>query len=179
MDNGMAGFFKWAGILAFATFSTVAFAVPCDPEKNAWVPSRYYPPGNTVFHNGNWYESRELHEGKTPGSAFEWKKLEVAPDCHHRERRAVTASEEHQQQPQDPGQTPQQPAEARRNAQHSCVEPGRWSFGASYTVGQMAVHEGRTYRAIRPSNGQMPGMSQPPHWQPIDRPCGNQADQDD
>ncbi len=177
MDKGMAGFFRWAGVLAFTAFSTVTFAAPCDPENNAWIPSRYYPPGKTVFHNGNWYESRQLHEGKTPGSDFEWKKLESAPDCRNRESSPVTDNgESRQQQPQAPGQQQQQPAKARSDARQNCSEPGRWSFGGSYTVGQMARHEGQTYRAIRPSNGQMPGMSQPPHWEPVDHPCTKHTD---
>lgn len=172
MDSGMAKFFTWAGILALAVLSTGAFAATCEPDENTWVPSRYYPPGKTVFHNSNWYESRKLHEGKTPGSDFEWKKLESAPECGSKERDAITVNEgDQQQQPQATGQKLQKPEKSRNKAGQSCNEPGRWGFGASYTVGQMAVHQGQTYRAIRPSNGQMPGMSQPPHWEPVDHPC--------
>lgn len=174
MVNGMATTFRRAVAVLFMAFSTVAVSAPCDPEQNTWIPSRYYPPGKTVFHHGAWYESRELHEGKTPGADFEWKKLESAPDCHGREGSPVAAGRENKpQQPQAPGQKRQHPEEARNKARLDCNDPGRWSFGASYTVGQMAVHEGQTYRAIRPSNGHMPGMSQPPHWQPVDHPCGD------
>lgn len=175
MDNSMARLLKWAGTLAFAAFSTMAFATPCDPEENTWIPSRYYPPGKTVFHNGNWYESRELQEGKTPGADFEWKKLDSAPDCGKQEAKPVIESTD-----SEPGQArarnQKHPVESGNKTSQACNEPGSWSFGASYTVGQMAVHEGQAYRAIRPSNGQMPGMSQPPHWKPIENPCEAQSE---
>ncbi|MDF0751797.1 carbohydrate-binding protein [Marinobacter sp. 71-i] len=176
MVNRIAIPLKWAGIMVAAAFSTTALSAPCDPEENSWIPSRYYPPGQTVFHRGDWYESRELHEGKTPGADFEWKKLGSAPDCGAGNEKAVTQSR--QGTPEEGPGLPQsqKPATASEDepAQH-CNEPGRWSFGGSYTVGQMAIHEGQTYRAIRPSNGQMPGMSQPPHWQPVEHPCQDRA----
>ncbi|WP_421911644.1 carbohydrate-binding protein [Marinobacter sp.] len=175
MANNIAAPLKWVGILMFAAFGTTAFAAPCDPDEHSWIPSRYYPPGQTVFHQGNWYESRELHEGKTPGAAFEWKKRASAPECHTREETgpvAKTTREDKSQPSEPPGREAEQSSKkASKTRSPSCDEPGRWSFGGSYTVGQMAVHEGQTYRAIRPSNGQMPGMSQPPHWQPVDDPC--------
>lgn len=175
MKNRISRLSRWASVLVFAVFSTGAFAAPCDPEENTWVPSRYYPPGKTVFHNGNWYESRELHEGKTPGADFEWKKRDSAPDCGKAKGKPVTGNAESRQQPPQAGNQ-EQPAKARNTTRQACEEPGRWSFGASYTVGQIAVHEGQAFRAIRPSNGQMPGMSQPPHWEPVDRPCKEQSD---
>ncbi len=176
MDNSAARILKWACTLTFAAFSTMAFATPCDPEENTWIPSRYYPPGKTVFHNGNWYESRELHEGKTPGADFEWKKLDSAPDCGKREAKTVIESKEDEPHQPARARDQKQPAESRNKTRQACNEPGHWSFGASYTVGQMAVHEGQTYRAIRPSNGQLPGMSQPPHWEPVEHPCKTQSD---
>lgn len=179
MDNRLARFLKWTAVLVFAAFSMVAFSAPCDPEENSWVPSRYYPPGSAVFHKGQWYESRQLHEGKTPGTAFEWKKLELGPDCRKRENKPLTENERkaEPQKPQARGLEQKKPAgKAQDKARQACEKTGRWSFGASYTVGQMAIHEGQAYRAIRPSNGQMPGMSQPPHWEPVDAPCTNRSD---
>jgi len=175
MANHIAAILKWAGLLVFAAFSAAALAAPCDPDENSWIPSRYYPPGQTLFHQGNWYESRELHEGKTPGADFEWKKLASAPECRTSEETAPVAGtmkEDESQPSQQPRGEAERPSQALSETRRmSCEEPARWSFGGSYTVGQMAVHEGQTYRAIRPSNGQMPGMSQPPHWQPVDNPC--------
>lgn len=180
MGNNMTRLLRWTGALVFATFSTLVFPAPCDPDENTWLPSRYYPPGETVFHKGHWYESRQLHEGKTPGSDFEWKRLASAPECRNGDGKH--RAEKQQDSPQGsstPEQAPEAPRETASAPEPSCSEPGRWSFGASYTVGQIAVHEGETYRAIRPSNGQMPGMSQPPHWEPTDHPCKNRSDKSD
>ena len=180
MVNGMTRPFKWAGALILSAFSTTTFAAPCDPEENTWMPSRYYPPGQTVFYQGDWYQSRELHEGKTPGADFEWKRRASAPDCDvSRADSNVPESKSEgrvNRQPQAPTDSGQSPVKAPNEHRQTCEETRRWSFGGSYTVGQMAVHEGQTYRAIRPSNGQMPGMSQPPHWQPVDDPCSNGAE---
>lgn len=177
MGNNVARFLKWLGVLVFATLSTVAFSAPCDPDENTWLPSRYYPPGKTVFHKGHWYESRQLHEGKTPGSDFEWKRLASAPQCHDGDgKRRAETRQDSQPESGAGGQAPRAPKETARVPGPSCSEPGRWSFGASYTVGQMAVHGGETYRAIRPSNGQMPGTGQPPHWQPAEHPCKNRSE---
>lgn len=179
MVNGMTRPFKWAGVLILAAFSTATFAAPCDPEEDTWMPSRYYPPGQTVFHQGDWYQSRELHEGKTPGADFEWERLASVPDCgtsgddsNVAERKSEGGVNGQPQAASDAGQSPVKASNVHRQ---TCKEPKRWSFGGSYTVSQIAVHEGQTYRAIRPSNGQMPGMSQPPHWQPVDDPCNKDA----
>ncbi len=180
MVNGMTRLFKWAGVLILVVFNTPAFAAPCDPEENTWIPSRYYPPGQTVFHQSNWYQSRELHEGKTPGTDFEWKRLASVPDCNVARADSNVGERKSEgrvnRQPQSPTDSGQSPVKASNERQQTCEDPKQWSFGGSYTVGQMAVHEGQTYRAIRPSNGQMPGMSQPPHWKPVDDPCMNGAE---
>ncbi|MEP1214380.1 MAG: carbohydrate-binding protein [Marinobacter sp.] len=175
----MARFLRLMAVLVFTAFSTVAFSAPCDPEENSWVPGRYYPTGSTVFHKGKWYESRQLHEGKTPGADFEWKKRASAPDCGNEESRptATTGQQDESKKPRARGQEQQEPkAKARNNARQACNAPGAWSFGTSYTVGQITSHEGQTYRAIRPTNGQMPGVSKPPHWQPVEHPCKNAPD---
>lgn len=177
--------------VVFTAFSAVAVAAPCDAEENRWIPGRYYPPGSTVFHQSEWYESRQLHEGKTPGVDFEWKKRASAPECRKKESpsrgenggqggpQQTQARTQERQAPQA-SQAPTAPAaKARKNARQACNDPAPWSFGISYTVGQMAIYQGQTYRAIRPSNGQMPGMSKPPHWQPVDPPCTNAADSGD
>jgi len=183
MVNGMTRRFRWAGVLILAAFNTPAVAAPCDPEENTWIPSRYYPPGQAVFHQGDWYQSRELHEGKTPGADFEWERLASVPDCGVGRDDSNVAERKSEgglnRQPQAPTDAGQPPVKASNERPQACKEPGRWSFGGSYTVGQMAVHEGQTYRAIRPSNGQMPAMSQPPHWQPVDDPCSNGAENAD
>lgn len=179
MENHLA---RLMAVLVFTAFSTVALSAPCEPEENSWVPGRYYPTGSAVFHKGKWYESRQLHEGKTPGVDFEWKPRASAPDCRKEEEKPRTENggQNEAQQPQDRGQEQQEPpAKARNKSTQACKDPGAWSFGASYTVGQMAIHEGQTYRAIRPSNGQMPGVSKPPHWQPVDPPCKNGTDSGD
>lgn len=176
MANRLARFIKWTAILVFSAFSTAVFSAPCDPEENTWVPSRYYPTGSAVFYKGLWYESRQFHEGKTPGADFEWKQLASAPECRKGENKPL-AKNGREDEPQARRQEQKKAVmKARDKARQACDKTGRWSFGASYTVGQMTIHEGQAYRAIRPSNGQMPGMSQPPHWEPVDDPCTNRPE---
>src|SRR5690554_7157198 len=74
---------SWPAIIALmlAALSLNVAAAPCDPDESKWVPSRYYPAGAVVHHDGEWYQSRELHEGLEPGITFDWKQLDSAPEC--------------------------------------------------------------------------------------------------
>ncbi|HEY9119818.1 MAG TPA: hypothetical protein VIN33_08665, partial [Marinobacter sp.] len=123
MDNHFAGFLRLMAVLVITAFSAVALAAPCEPEENSWIPGRYYPPGSTVFHKGKWYESRQLHEGKTPGADFEWKKRASAPECRTEENppRSENGGHDEAQQPQARGQEQQKPAaKARNKARQAC-----------------------------------------------------------
>lgn len=46
-----------------------------------------------------------------------------------------------------------------------------FSFGQSYLVGQQVEHEGKIYRAIRPTTGTLPGRAMPHHWEITEQPC--------
>ena len=74
---------SWPAIIALmlAALSLNVAAAPCDPDESKWVPSRYYPAGAVVHHDGEWYQSRELHQGLEPGITFDWKQLDSAPEC--------------------------------------------------------------------------------------------------
>ena len=75
MVNGMTRRFRWAGVLILAAFNTPAVAAPCDPEENTWIPSRYYPPGQTVFHQGDWYQSSHEQYGYQHRRTTEFSRL--------------------------------------------------------------------------------------------------------
>lgn len=155
--------------------ATGTLAATCNEDDSSWVPGRYYPPGAIVFHDRHWYRSRQHHEGKEPGTAFEWQKQDTPPDCANPSRNA-------ERQREITGSTPaaaksgpeleQKVAErAKSGADIRCDKPEAWQFSESYSVGRTVTHDGQTWRAIRPSNGNMPGFNQPPRWQPADILC--------
>ena len=45
---------SWPAIIALmlAALSLNVAAAPCDPDESKWVPSRYYPAGAVVHHDG-------------------------------------------------------------------------------------------------------------------------------
>lgn len=51
-----------------------------------------------------------------------------------------------------------------------CGQVTSWSFTDSYIVGSLVSFQGQFYRAIRPTNGDMPGKSIPPRWEPVKLP---------
>lgn len=165
--------YGWSFIAAIALtlISTTVAATPCDPDKAKWIPSRYYPADSVVFYKGQWYRSRQVQEGKTPGVAFEWQALKQPPQCQAgRSDMALEPAPAHNGTPSASGNGRETTARGGRPA--SPCQPARpWNFAESYTVGSLARHEGQTWRAIRPSNGDMPGVTQPPHWQPVDNHC--------
>ena len=165
-------FFCLVLVLLAAGLSLPAAAEPCDPEESKWVPSRYYPAGSAVFHKGNWYESRELHQGLEPGITFDWKELDSVPDCEGRKQAVEQSQTEEGQQGPEAG-TSQTVGKSKRGetASGMCVRPDPWLFSKSYTVGSLATHGGQIWEAIRPTNGDMPGMNKPPRWKLVEDHC--------
>ncbi len=168
--------------LAGATTSLSAAAQPCDPEASEWIPSRYYPAGTVVFHEGDWYESRELHQGLEPGITFEWIELDSVPDCGKPGRAPEGAGKDAAGSAANGGggkavpETPKAgPSERGMNDLGQCEKPDPWQFSRSYTVGSLATHGGQIWEAIRPTNGDMPGMTEPPRWQLVKEHCALEA----
>lgn len=161
-----------------------AVAEPCDPEAAQWIPSRYYPAGTVVYHLGEWFESRELHQGLEPGITFEWIELDSAPDCGRAEA-ASDAGDGKQDKGDSGNPDPDAPAKVAQpkagpsergvDASGKCVRPDHWQFSRSYTVGSLTTHGGQIWEAIRPTNGDMPGMTEPPHWRLVQEHCSLQA----
>ncbi|WP_336365531.1 hypothetical protein [Marinobacter sp. C2H3] len=165
-----------------------AAAAPCDPASHGWLPSRYYGQGAVVYHNGQWYRSREFQEGRTPGAAFEWQALDTVPSCDEPVTRspanqaadsnAPGVADKHPPSNADTGKGHGQEngssAHGRDNqpAARPCPEAPEWSFAVSYTVGTRVQYKGQTWRAIRPSNGSMPGVGMPPAWEAAPGNCG-------
>lgn len=164
--------------LVATTSSLSAAALPCDPEASKWIPSRYYPAGTVVFHDGDWYESRELHQGLEPGITFEWIELESVPDCGKptqaspgtgkNEAKGSASGGSKKAVPEKPKAGP---SERGMNDLGQCVKPDPWQFARSYTVGSLVTHGGQIWEAIRPTNGDMPGITEPPRWQLVKEHC--------
>lgn len=158
-------------ILLLAGSATTTAAAPCDPEQSSWVPGKYYQAGSVVFHEGSWFESRSLQEGKEPGTAFDWKRLVSVPDCGARGENGKVATEANTAEAGSSGQPPTQNPE---EAEALCEPPEPWLFSRSYTVGSLTRHGGKVWEAIRPTNGDMPGIAEPPHWKPVKDHCANE-----
>ncbi|WP_372994241.1 carbohydrate-binding protein [Marinobacter sp.] len=170
--RNIRGFFCLGLVLLTAGLSAPAAAEPCDPEESRWVPTRYYPAGAAVFHKGQWYESRELHEGLEPGITFDWIKLDSVPDCKDR-RQTVKPSQTGDKPEKTQTGTSETEGEPKRGetASGMCVRPDPWQFSRSYTVGSLVSHGGQIWEAIRETNGDMPGMNKPPRWQLVEDHC--------
>ena len=52
-----------------------------------------------------------------------------------------------------------------------CDRIDPWSPGSLYSSGDFVSYKKTYYRAIRATKGNIPGMTTPPHWQPIQLPC--------
>lgn len=160
----------WAALL-LAGFATTALAAPCDPGQAKWVPGKYYPAGSVVFHEGSWFESRSLHQGKEPGTAFDWERLVSVPDCQARNENGSVAPEGNTGETGNSGQPSTRTPE---EAEALCEPPEPWLFSRSYTVGSLTRHGGKVWEAIRPTKGDMPGMTEPPAWKPVNGHCANE-----
>lgn len=167
-----------AALLASPIAVMPALAAPaCSESENGWVPTRYYARGAVIFYRGDWYRSQERHEGREPGQGtFAWQRLEEPPACatdqdRSEPRREVTAQPD--QQPQEATQAEEKQPQTSDTAEANCPELPTWSFAGSYSVGDQVLHEGQVYRAIRQSNGTLPGSGHPPHWQLSPQPCRN------
>lgn len=170
------GFFY--GILALLMFGLAGpvSAEPCDPEMAEWDPGHYYPEDAVVFHKGHWYESREMHRGLEPGITFDWIKLDSVPDCADRPGNGKSANTSEKQSNGQAGgsQGTDQPKRGE-TASGMCVRPEQWLFSKNYDEGDLASHGGQIWEASGPSKGDMPGMSEPPHWKLVEDHCALQS----
>lgn len=142
-----------------------ALAKPCDPQTSGWEISRYYTAGTAVFYDGQWFVARQISEGREPGISFDWKELDRAPEC-----------DAEQQAKQDAAAKTSQPAVAEPtstddNDSSLCLRPEQWRFAENYAEGALATHGGMVWEAIRKTSGDMPGMEEPPRWQPVEDHC--------
>lgn len=149
--------------LALAALSFQVAAAPCNPDNAQWNPNQVYPEGAVIFHQGSWYESRELHQGLDPGITFDWKQLDAAPDCANRptaaDTRPATTSA---------GNTDNLIA-SRTNP--ICEKPDQWLFAKRYSAGSEASHGGKVWRATQSTRGDMPGQSSPERWELVEDHC--------
>ncbi|MBW0147958.1 carbohydrate-binding protein [Marinobacter arenosus] len=145
--------------------TTTALAKPCDPDESGWLPSRYYTAGAAVFYEGQWFEARQISEGKEPGISFDWKELDEAPECDAEQRAKQKAAEETTVPPVA------DPTSSDGDEPTVCERPEQWRFAESYIVGSLATHGGMVWEAIRPTSGDMPGMTEPPRWREVEDHC--------
>lgn len=145
--------------------SANALAKPCDPDQSAWDISRYYTAGAAVFYDGRWFEARQISEGREPGISFDWKELDQAPECDA-EQRAKQEAAEKTSQP-----AIAEPAPTGESTPALCQRPEQWRFAEKYNEGALATHGGMVWEAVRKTSGDMPGMDEPPRWQPVEDHC--------
>lgn len=150
-----------------------AQAAPCDPESSGWQPTRYYTAGAAVYHDGQWYQARQINEGKEPGISFDWKELKAAPECDQAQTEKQKAAE--QSRTKTKGATANSSSGEGNPA--LCERPEQWRFAESYIVGSLSTHGGMVWEAIRPTAGDMPGMKEPPHWRPVEDHCSLMMEQ--
>lgn len=160
----------WVALLMAGSATTI-LAAPCDPEQASWVPGKYYPAGSVVFHEGSWFKSRTLQEGKEPGTAFDWERLLSVPDCGARNENGIVTPEGNTGKT---GTSEQPSTRTPEEDEALCEPPEPWLFSRSYTVGSLTRHGGKVWEAIRPTNGDMPGLTEPPHWKPVKDRCATE-----
>lgn len=153
--------------------STGVHAAPCDPEASGWQPTRYYTAGAAVYHEGQWYQARQINEGKQPGISFDWKKLKAAPECDQ----AQTEKQKAAEKPRIKTKGATAGSGSGEGNPALCQRPEQWRFAESYIVGSLATHGGMVWEAIRPTTGDMPGMTEPPHWRPMEDHCSLMMEQ--
>lgn len=165
-------FFCLLLLLVTSGVSSQVAAEPCDPEESKWVPSRYYPEGAVVFHEGQWYESREMHKGLEPGITFDWIGLDSVPDCTNRKQSAnQAASKDEQEESQNRKGQKSDKSTRGLTASGMCVRPDPWLFSESYSAGDLVSHGGQLWEALRETRGDMPGMNEPPYWTLVENHC--------
>lgn len=146
-------------------FSASALAQPCDPDEAGWQPTRYYTAGAAVFHEGRWFQARQVNEGKEPGISFDWKELDQAPECdaaqQAKQEAAAKAATE----------APSGTTGGQDGNPTLCEEPEQWRFAGDYNPDDLVMHGGMVWKAIGKTRGDMPGMDAPPSWREVEDHC--------
>lgn len=52
-----------------------------------------------------------------------------------------------------------------------CVRPEHWLYAETYKKGQMTSHGSKVWKAVKETNGDMPGMNKPPRWELVEDHC--------
>ncbi|MGC8119543.1 carbohydrate-binding protein [Marinobacter sp. VGCF2001] len=151
--------------LMLAALSVSVNAAPCDPDDVRWNDALFYPEGSVVHHQGQWFESRELHQGLEPGITFDWKQLDATPDC------ADNVAPVAQPGANPAGNGPEAPDTTVGEVNGLCERPDQWLFSKEYQAGSEASHGGKIWRALRPNTGDMPGTKTPPYWELVKDHC--------
>ncbi|MBE0487289.1 carbohydrate-binding protein [Marinobacter sp.] len=146
----------------------LASAEDCVAEDHKWSETLYYPAGAVVYHNDSWFESREVHQAKEPGISFDWKRLHATPDC--------SSDNEQRPQPFDAADAEQGMTRMGDSAE-VCERPEQWLFAETYAAGDLVSHGGNVWKATEETNGDMPGVKQPPRWELVEDHCSIQQAQ--
>ncbi|MDN6320700.1 MAG: hypothetical protein L0J77_13130 [Marinobacter sp.] len=52
-----------------------------------------------------------------------------------------------------------------------CERPEQWLYAKTYEEGDMASHGGKVWKAVKQTNGDMPGKNTPPFWERVEGHC--------
>lgn len=142
-----------------------ALAEPCDPEESGWESASLYRKGAVVFYDNQWFQARQISEGKEPGISFDWKDLDEVPECD--------AAQEAKQDPVEETSGIQTESTSSTDGGNPtlCQAPEQWRFAAEYTEGDQVTHGSMVWEASRKTSGDMPGMNEPPRWREVEDHC--------
>ncbi|MBW4934898.1 carbohydrate-binding protein [Marinobacter sp. F4206] len=145
--------------------ANVALAEPCDPEESGWELASLYRAGAVVFYDGQWFQARQISEGKEPGISFDWKELDGVPECD--------AEQKAKQDPVEETSNDQAGDTTTTGGSNPsiCQTPEQWRFAWEYTEGNLVTHGGMVWEASRKTSGDMPGMNEPPRWREVEDHC--------
>lgn len=57
------------------------------------------------------------------------------------------------------------------NSSGLCERPQQWLYAETYEEDEMASHGGKVWKAVKQTNGDMPGKNTPPFWEHVTGHC--------
>lgn len=145
--------------------TNTASAEACDPEESRWETTSLYREGAVVFYDNQWFQARQISEGKEPGISFDWKELDEVPECDAEQKARQKPVEETSGGPAGDSA----PNDGSNPA--VCQTPEQWRFAWEYTEGNLVTHGGMVWEAARKTSGDMPGKNEPPRWREVEDHC--------
>lgn len=166
--------FLVANLLLALALPSGAAADECDSQNRNWAAGQDYSSGEMVFYHGQWYQAGTLNQTHKPGTdPLSWRPLAKSPDCS----KANLVPKKSQEPALDtspadrPGKRKGSKTFEGATGNPDCEKAPVWTLSQAYVIGDYATHEGKTFRAIKSSQGDLPGVTKPPQWAVVDNDC--------